>query len=143
MNEELQTVNAELHGKVEELSFAHDDMQQAWQLVRDVFGENADPMAVLDARGKLIIFNAAFARVMKVDEQMARGTDVFDIRNGLLGNTDLQSKLKAVTKKRRISRSRPAGSPGPPGPRNILSTAGSSRWRMTSPTVFYCISSRC
>jgi transcriptional regulator with PAS, ATPase and Fis domain len=68
-------------------------MQQAWQLIRDVFDMNDDPMAVLKAQGKLVIANTAFARVMKVDEQQMQGTDVFDIRNGLLGETDLASKL--------------------------------------------------
>jgi two-component system CheB/CheR fusion protein len=76
------------------IAASKNDIQQAWQLVRDIFDMNDDPMAVLDTQGKLIIFNTAFARVMTVDEQNMQGTDVFDIHNGLLSETDLASKLK-------------------------------------------------
>jgi two-component system CheB/CheR fusion protein len=79
------------------LSNAQIETQQACHLVRDVFDMNEDPMAVLDAQGKLIIFNTAFSEVMKIEESQTQGMDVFAIHNGLLGETDLKAKLNTAT----------------------------------------------
>jgi two-component system CheB/CheR fusion protein len=76
------------------LTATKNDIQQAWQLIRDIFDMNTDPMAVLDDQGELILANKAFARVMKVDEQNTQSADVLNIQNGLLGQTDLKLKLK-------------------------------------------------
>jgi len=108
------------------------------QLVRNVFDMNEDPMAVLDAEGKIVLANASFARLINLPEEKIAGLDVFDINNGLLAATDLKSRLAEAAEKRRILPSPPRRSRRPTGPTNISSTGGSSASTMPSPTGSYC-----
>ena len=108
------------------------------QLVRNVFDMNEDPMAVLDAEGKIVLANLSFARLINLPEEKIAGLDVFDINNGLLAATDLKSRLAEAAEKRRILPSPPRRSRRPTGPTNISSTGGSSASTMPSPTGSYC-----
>jgi two-component system, chemotaxis family, CheB/CheR fusion protein len=82
------------------LKNSKNEMQQALKLVREVFDVNDDPMAVIDARDKLVIGNTAFARAMKVDECNLQGLDVSNLKGGILGEADLASKLKTAAAKK-------------------------------------------
>jgi len=75
------------------------EMKQAWQLVRDIFDLNTDPIAVLDAQGRLVIANSAFTQAMKIDPEKVQGLDVFKIENSLLGNTELTTQLNLALEK--------------------------------------------
>jgi len=83
------------------LSSSKTELELAWQLVRDIFDMNEDPMAVLDARGRLVIANATFAGLMKLPEEAISGLDVLDIENGLLAATGLKSRLADAAEKKK------------------------------------------
>ncbi|WP_419656355.1 MCP methyltransferase/methylesterase, CheR/CheB-like with PAS sensor domain [Desulfosarcina variabilis str. Montpellier] len=83
------------------LTTSKTEMEQAWQLVRNVFDMNEDPMAVLDAEGKIVLANASFARLINLPEEKIAGLDVFDINNGLLAATDLKSRLAEAAEKKK------------------------------------------
>jgi two-component system CheB/CheR fusion protein len=75
------------------------EMKRAWQLVRDVFDENADPLAVLDADSRLVIANTAFARAMDLDPEKIEGQHLFAIAGGLMEKAESAARLKAALEK--------------------------------------------
>jgi two-component system CheB/CheR fusion protein len=75
------------------------EMKTAWQLVRDVFDVNPDPLAVLDADSRLVIANTAFARTMDLDPEKIEGQKLFAISGGLMEKTELAARLKSALEK--------------------------------------------
>ena len=81
------------------LNAAKQEMQQAWALIRGVFDMNSEPLAVLDAEGRMVIANAAFTEMMALAPDKVAGMDIFEIETSLLGQTDLGARLKGALKK--------------------------------------------
>ncbi|BBO87289.1 CheR family methyltransferase [Desulfosarcina ovata] len=94
------TINEEKQAQ-EVLTTSKTELEQAWQLVRDIFDMNEEPMAVLDAKGRIVLANAAFSDLMKLPDEKIAGLDVLDIKNGLLAATDLKTRLMDAAEKKR------------------------------------------
>ena len=76
--------------KLEELNA---ESRAAWMLVRAVFDMNTSPMAVLDSKGKMVIANTAFSRIMNLDQNKIEGWDFLDQTSETLQDTGLHSRL--------------------------------------------------
>ncbi|MHC1743128.1 MAG: CheR family methyltransferase [Syntrophobacteraceae bacterium] len=78
----------------EVLQSANREIEQARMLARSVFDMNPKPLAVVDRQGLLIIANAAFGRLMHLPEDQIQGTDLFELENGALRQSELKSALE-------------------------------------------------
>jgi len=59
------------------------ELQAAWKLIRDVFDMNADPLAVLDQKGNIVIANTAFADILQTHIQDIPGINLHTDKNAL------------------------------------------------------------
>ncbi len=72
------------------------DAERALELVRAAFDMNDDPMAVLDAGGRIVVANTAFSRLTGVSQDDVGGADPLAVQNDLLNQADLAPKLNAA-----------------------------------------------
>ena len=77
----------------EKLEDLNAESRAAWMLVRAIFDMNTSPMAVLDAKGKMVIANTAFSRIMNLDKNKIEGRDFLDQTSETLRDTELHSRL--------------------------------------------------
>lgn len=84
----------------ENLEKLNAEAEAAWMLVRAIFDMNSSPMAVLDARGSLIIANTAFGRFMGIDQNEIEGRDFLTVAAGdIMKNSDLQTRFQTALDK--------------------------------------------
>ena len=83
------------------------DMEQASQLVRNVFDMNPDPIAVLDNNGQVVIANTGFARLLNIAEKKVNGLDLLSANLSSFESIDLKSKLQAALMKDKDFTTRP------------------------------------
>jgi two-component system, chemotaxis family, CheB/CheR fusion protein len=91
----------------EELEQLNRETEQARLLIRRVFDMNPDPLAVLDKEGRLVIANTVFNRIMNIEEEEVKGTNIMDLENEVLTDTDLKEKLTSALKEDRDFTTKP------------------------------------
>ncbi|MBI9086683.1 MAG: PAS domain-containing protein [Desulfobacterales bacterium] len=80
----------------EVLSASSREFEKAWALVRTIFDMHAEPMAVLDAKGKTVTGNTAFAELMKTTKEGVEGRDIFDPKEGIIDPKGMKKKLETA-----------------------------------------------
>jgi two-component system CheB/CheR fusion protein len=101
-------VNIEEQKKTQEkLEQLNRETEQARLLVRRVFDMNPDPLAVLDREGRLVIANTVFTRIMNIEQDDVEGTDIMDLENKVLTDTNLKKKLTSALKEDRDFTTKP------------------------------------
>lgn len=85
------------------------DIGQALKLTRRVFDMNADPIAVLDNNGRVVIANTGFAKLLDLNEKEVIGLDLVSDSAKLnrFESIDLRSQLQAALKKNKDFTTRP------------------------------------
>ena len=76
------------------------EMEQAWELVRDVFDSSLDPMAVIDENGKMIIANTVFSGILNIAQKDIKGLDLLGIQLGVPIQKELKSMLTTAVEKK-------------------------------------------
>ena len=69
------------------------EMENAWALVRSIFDMNEDPMVVLDKKGKLVIANMGYSKLMKTAQKNLEGTDFIKSLTQLSKQSDIKENL--------------------------------------------------
>ena len=90
------TTQRDRQERLQELS---EHYEEAWQLIRSVFDMNADPLAVIDGRGNIVVANEAFTDLIEVEQQHINEVNVFSLYKGILKETDLQTQLSEAVEK--------------------------------------------
>ncbi len=83
------------------------DMEQASELVRNVFDMNPDPIVVLDNNGQVVIANTGFAKMLNIAEKKVNGLDFLSANFSSFESIDLKSKLQAALMKEKDFTTRP------------------------------------
>ena len=85
------------------------DMEHALKLTRSVFDMNADPIAVLDNNGRVVIANTEFANLLNIDGKEVIGLDLVSDSAKLsrFESIDLRLQLQAALKKDKDFTTRP------------------------------------
>ncbi len=77
--------------KLQELT---DRYEEAWELVRDVFNMNSDPLVVIERDGTVVISNSAFVELMNIDRRNANDTNILSMNGHGLQQPQMQAVIK-------------------------------------------------
>jgi two-component system, chemotaxis family, CheB/CheR fusion protein len=80
---------------------ANVEMEQTWQLVRNVFDMMTDPLVVLDAAGKMAIANTAMSDILDIAPEQIDGLDIFGLKNKMFDQTGLKHLLTNALKSKK------------------------------------------
>ena len=72
--------------------------EEAWELVNAVFDMNPEPMAVLDAGGRVVLCNKAFSALLKQSREKLRNMDILGAQSGIPEQAGLKDRLEAALK---------------------------------------------
>jgi len=90
-----RTTDNRIDGAV--LTFVSIDAQKKdREAVASVFELNPDALSVIDRDGSLILANQAFCRLFDLEKNEAAGSELFELRDGLLEGTDLKDRLETA-----------------------------------------------